>query len=268
VKPFYDSHIVISAPSVDGLFWGSGKRTSNVTDEQREKLRANLIDNYALQPLVEFCNQQLAFTLLNSSVGYLNIRSFSGYSDESSFMEDMNELERSLDIIFNQSEPLKGLVIDVRANSGGSDKLGLAVAQRLATKKYAAYFKQATIDFYVSWVKPVSKEGYSGSIVLLTDPDTVSAGETFVMALMGRNNVTRFGGTTRGSFSDILPRTLPNGWLVGIPNERYLDAAGNSYDQTGIVPHFSVDFEIEATKLGRDNVLDSALSYLKGRLSK
>jgi hypothetical protein len=71
--------------------------------------------------------------------------------------------------------------------------------------------------------------------VELTGPLTISAGETFTQALMGRTpRVLRIGENTQGVFSDVLGRDLSNGWSFGLPNEVFRTAQGTTFDGSGI----------------------------------
>jgi C-terminal processing protease CtpA/Prc len=99
---------------------------------------------------------------------------------------------------------------------------------------------------------------------LLTGIDSVSAAETFTMALMGRTPaVTRSGENTQGVFSDVLGRTLPNGWRFGLPNEIFLTEGGKTFDAVGIPPDIAVPvFPSEDLKKGRDSCLEKALELL------
>jgi hypothetical protein len=55
------------------------------------------------------------------------------------------------------------------------------------------------------WVVPSTKPSFKGKVALLIGPDTVSAGETFTTALMGREpHVMRISLNTQGVFSDVL----------------------------------------------------------------
>jgi hypothetical protein len=179
-------------------------------------------------PLRKWCNEQVQYGHLDDSTGYLRILSEQGYTKEGDFSSGLVALEAALDTIF--SDPtLKGLVIDVRINFGGMDPYGLALASRLATTGYVAYSKEARIDpvdrtkwtpGQPSFVRPSTRPGFRGPIVELTGPLTISAGETMTQALMGRSpKVLRIGENTQGVFSDVLRRTLPNGWYFGLPNE-------------------------------------------------
>src|SRR5207247_10452404 len=122
--------------------------------------------------------------MLNSSVGYLRIHSFSGYSEDKEFAKQLEALEKALDAIFKDSAKLTGLVIDVRINGGGSDVFGISIASRLATQEYLAYSK--VIRNYIHdpdhrrpphpvLAHASSRPRFRGSVVLLTSSGTVSA---------------------------------------------------------------------------------------------
>ena len=139
---------------------------------------------------------------------------------------------------------------------------------------YLAYNKKAFhyLDGRMDWTKPLDvyvepsdMSGYFGDIVLLTDKNTLSAAEIFTLALMNRTpQVIRIGDRTRGAFSDILPRKLPNGWLFGLSNEQYADEAGTVYEVTGIPPHIAVDMPtfLNALNVGKDITLERAIEQL------
>jgi C-terminal processing protease CtpA/Prc len=100
--------------------------------------------------------------------------------------------------------------------------------------------------------------------VLLTSADSVSAAETFTMALLGRQpHVVRVGQNTQGVFSDVLGRKLPSGWTFGLPNEIYLTQEGKAFDGSGVPPDVEVPiFRAEDLASGRDSALDKALQLL------
>ena len=98
----------------------------------------------------------------------------------------------------------------------------------------------------------------------LTGPGTVSAGETFTQALMGRTpHITRIGENTQGVFSDVLGRRLPNGWRFGLPNEVFLTPDGKAFDGPGIPPDISVPvFAASDLAAGKDPALAKAIEVL------
>lgn len=194
-----------------------------------------------------------------------------GYADE------LDCLQSSLDIIFSGTEKLNSLVIDVRLNHGGDDPLGIEIASRLTQERYLAYAKvarnQTNLDGPMHftqrqdcWVVPSARPGFKGRVALLIGPDTVSAGETFAMALQGRKpRVVLIGLNTQGVFSDVLNRSLPNGWRFHLPNEVYLTGDGQAFDGTGVPPDIRVPFFSGANlQIGRDTALEEAIKQLTG----
>ena len=113
-------------------------------------------------PLRKWCNEQIQYGHVDATTGYLRILSFSGYAEGGGFDKGLAALETALDEIFADPN-LERLVIDVRINFGGADPYGLAIASRLATRRYLAYTKEARADPVdrdrwtpgdPSWVRP------------------------------------------------------------------------------------------------------------------
>jgi C-terminal processing protease CtpA/Prc len=189
------------------------------------------------------------------------------------FSSGLAALEAALDDIFAEPD-LKALILDVRVNFGGYDPYGLALASRLATSEYVAYSKEARMDPVdrTKWtpgqrsvVRPGTRPGFKGPVVELTGPLTISAGETMTQALMGRTpRVIRIGENTQGVFSDILFRTLPNGWHFGLPNEVFRTPKGRTFDGPGIPPDVAVPvFAERDLAAGRDPGLERARLELR-----
>jgi C-terminal processing protease CtpA/Prc len=103
-------------------------------------------------------------------------------------------------------------------------------------------------------------------VIELLGPDTVSAGETFTMALMDRQpHVTRIGENTQGVYSDVLVRQLPNGWRFGLPNEVFLTERGKHFEASGVSPDIRIPvFPKADLEAGRDSALEKAIEMLLG----
>jgi C-terminal processing protease CtpA/Prc len=84
------------------------------------------------------------------------------------------------------------------------------------------------------------------------------------MALLGRQpHIPRIGFNTQGVFSDVLNRTLPNGWRFRLPNEVYLTSDGTTYDATGVPPDVPLNSSShEDLDKGRDTALEKAQEIL------
>jgi len=268
--PLEDAHTALVAPSLDAMYFGAEDAARSVPEEDRARGFEIVDTRYLRSPLAPYGRGMLGYAELVRGIGYLRIHGFTGFSKEDTPEANIAAFERALDDFFDPIHGLAGLVIDLRDNVGGSDALAIALAKRLVEEEYVAYTKQAYkgdtgwTDEAATWVQPSARESFWGPVVVLTGPDSMSAAETFLMALMARTpEVTRIGDNTRGAFADMLPRILPNGWLFALPNERYLDAGGVSYDRSGIPPHIRVPvFSRDDLVAGRDSALDAALKML------
>ena len=77
----------------------------------------------------------------------------------------------------------------------------------------------------------------------------MSGGEIATVALRQLPNVTHYGATTRGSFSTVLSKPLPNGWVAELSNERFLAPDGVLYEETGITPDVALEVSPSTTRL-------------------
>jgi hypothetical protein len=284
LDPLHDAHTSINAKSIQKRFHGFRPSGDPMQKKNAARITEIIETKYVGGKLRDFCNKQLQFGLMHSSpsaslsdlgggIAYLRIHSFSDYSSDREFVKQVDVLETALDDIFKGSGGLRGLVIDVRINGGGSDVFGISIASRLATKQYLAYSKVIRDDVrdpdHRSPPQPVTvlvsqRPGFHGPVILLTSADSVSAAETFTMALLDREpHVIRVGANTQGVFSDVLGRRLPNGWTFGLPNEIYLTKDGKAFDGGGVPPDIVVPvFSTEDLTNGRDAAIDKALELL------
>jgi peptidase S41-like protein len=282
IAPFEDAHTLLLADPIQRRYRGFRKGTDRLFKNgppTRAYIMTQVVppilaitDSKLQGPLRTWCNDQVQYGRLDDSTGYLRILSESGYTEEGDYTSGLAALEAALDNIFSDRK-LRGLVIDARINMGGADPYGLAIASRLATTKYVAYSKEARMDpvdrtqwtpGQPSMVRPGGKVGFKGPVVELIGPLTISAGETLTQALMGRTpKVIRIGENTQGVFSDILFRTLPNGWHFGLPNEVFRSPEGKTFDGAGIPPDIVVPvFADRDLAAKRDPALERAREEL------
>jgi C-terminal processing protease CtpA/Prc len=278
IEPFEDAHTSIRAENINQTF-STARRSANWLERADRPRAFDIVEQkYVRTPLRAWCNGQIQYGRLDAGVAYLRIKSFSGYGPQPGFESGLMALEEALDAIFADAASWTGLVIDVRINGGGADPYGLAIASRLTSAEYVAYAKQARsdpenaarwTDPQPSVVRPTNRPSFRGPVVELTGILSVSAAETFTQALLTRTpHITRVGEHTQGVFSDVLGRTLPNGWRFGLPNERFV-TDGKSYDGPGIPPDVTVPvFPKPDLAAGRDGALEKALQLLMSSTPK
>jgi len=87
------------------------------------------------------------------------------------------------------------------------------------------------------------------------------------MAAVGRHVFLlflRIGENTQGVFSDVLGRSLPNGWQFGLPNEVFRTEQGTTFDGPGIPPDIIVPvFADDDIAAGKDPAMAKALETLE-----
>ncbi|WP_269858790.1 S41 family peptidase [Streptomyces sp. RPT161] len=280
VAPLNDAHVHL----YDGgaRYFGQGRPGTVVPGPALDaRVKAYVKDrDLRGRPLREFAGGRIGYADLPGGLGYLRVSGFGGYSADRDdpYTADEQALDRALDTVFSaeRTRALKGLAIDLRVNGGGYDELGLRIASRLTDRPYLAYAKRHRDDPgdpgrfsrpQPITVRPAGAPRYTGPLAVLTGGSTVSAGETFTQALIGRPGRTvRIGENTQGVFSDVLDRDLPNGWTFGLPNEEFLTRDGRTFDGQGIPPDIREPV-FTAGEFGhrRDSAFDAAVALLGGR---
>lgn len=274
LAPLHDAHVHLFGGD---RFFGEGRPGTTIpTLELETRVKAYIQEvDLGGRPPQEFAQGRVSYADLPDGRGYLRLSGFGGYTENGDFASESAELDRVLNTVFTaeRTARLRGLVIDLRINGGGSDELGLRLAARLTDRPYFAYAKRVRNDpadatRYTRpqplYVQPARGPRYTGPIAVLTGGSTVSAGETFTQALMERPGRTvRIGQPTQGVFSDVLGRTLPNGWEFGLPNEQFLTRTGKTFDGPGIPVDVTTPvFTEEEFGARRDSAFTAALRHL------
>ncbi|MCC3772986.1 S41 family peptidase [Streptomyces sp. UNOC14_S4] len=264
IRPLHDGHTgLVDLEHPEGYF--SGIREDTVLPDDKERARidravAEEVDAAgAARTGVKrtWADGRITYAELPGRIGFLRITAFTQYAKGNDYEADQATLHKALDEVFTTArtsgpDALRGLVLDLRLNGGGSDRLALDVAERLTARPYTAYLKHARDDardprrFTPSEPVPVRPHAgpvFTGPLAVLTGRLTMSAGETLTQALLGRGPAPSvIGENTQGLFSDRLERTLPNGWRFWLPNEEYVSATDHrtTYDGAGIPPGIPV----------------------------
>lgn len=168
----------------------------------------------------------------------------------------------------------RALVIDVRPNSGGDERL----AQRVA-----AWFVDGTVTYARHRVRvkagpdgfgPVQSRTLQGNgedrrygkpIAVLTSRYVMSSNESFVLMLKQAKDCTLVGQPTFGSSGNPRPFELDNGVTVYAPSWEDLSLDGRSIEGVGIAP----DVLVECTPRDleqRDAILQRALELLREKV--
>jgi carboxyl-terminal processing protease len=171
-------------------------------------------------------------------IGYINFLSIAGFTESGS--DNRTVIDAVLDQAMAAFSGARAVIVDVSSNRGGYDGLGQHIAGRFADTRRLAYTKVAHgaqgVEPQPFYVEPSKRARYLGPVYLLTSDVTLSAGEVFALYMRALPNVIQVGGNTRGAFSDMIEKPLPNGWTLSLSAEVYRDPQGQSYEARGLPP--------------------------------
>lgn len=253
-----DNHVALVPTDPDFPFFQSGVlgTMDTINDFNLETIKSN----YLINP--QFEDPFFTYGKLPNNVGYIHIEGFSDVP---------KHLTEPMNTILNSLKETTGIVIDVRGGYGGEDIAGQYIAgcfttQTIPYMKTRVKSGAGANDFtaFENWsIKPEGDFQYLKPIVVLTHRFTISAGETFCLAMNVLPQVTFVGDTTSGAFSNQINRELPNGWGYSLSIGQWLDANGVSYEGIGLAPDILVQNKKQDLLNGKDEALEKAIDILK-----
>jgi len=227
--------------------------------------------------------------ILNGSIGYIRITSFSGlYVD-------------TINFVFNQHLPqlrnCEGLIIDIRGNRGGTDEAWENLAchfiaeQQFDTK--GKWFSKKHISTYKFWGQYDSrfKDYYLGvaleeiihpryinnvnnslklhqPLIIISGQYVGSAAETFLITLKENERALIIGEPSVGCVGEPMFVSLPGNYRAMICAKKYVNPDGSQPNDTGVLPDIEVKRDYFAYLKGQDNILDFAVTELLKQIKK
>lgn len=192
--------------------------------------------------------------MLDDGIGYLQITEFDDVT-VNQFTENFEELK---------GQGMKGLIIDLRGNPGGSVTSVCAVAEQLLPKGLIFYMED----------KDGNKTEYNCEgadfdlpVVVLVNEYSASAAEILSGAIKDSGIGKLVGKTTfgKGIVQDVIP--LQDGSAIKLTVANYYTRGGNDIHLKGIEPDIEVELDTDAyLDEGKDTQLDKAVEVLLGEM--
>ncbi|TVR74183.1 MAG: peptidase S41 [Marinilabiliales bacterium] len=200
------------------------------------------------------------YTKVFDSIGYVYIGSFS---------ERINNAD--IDAVIERLYDTRGIIFDVRNNSGGFGSSGEIITGRFADKRrlvsYTLYKSGPGHNDFTApqpnFVGPLGDKQYTGKVVVLTNRRVYSATNDFVLYMSSLPHVTIMGDTTGGGGGTPYDYELYNGWRFRIP--RTMTLAYNGFNvENGIPPDINVRLSANDLRDGIDTIIEAALEHISG----
>lgn len=199
----------------------------------------------------------IKYTTLHNDIGYIYIESFS------TSMPDNNISHMLLNLAH-----CKGIIVDIRNNSGGMLTSAEAVAQHFVKEKtHCGYMQHKTGKGHNDFSAPeplyIEPKGvvWARPVALLTNRGVYSAANYFAMLMKPLPQVTMMGDKTGGGSGLPLSNTLPNGWTVRFSACPILDKE-KQHTEFGITPHKEVHITPTDWDNGRDTIIEEAIKLI------
>jgi Peptidase family S41/Tricorn protease C1 domain len=203
---------------------------------------------------------RLQWAVTSDKIGFAGIY---GWDDAS--------LPEQFDKALEQMRHTKGLIVDVRWNGGGNERLAQQVAGRFLQKTVVYAYDQfrdgpERTNLTKRFPRSTGPDGpwrYEKPVILLIGQKCMSSGESFVGMMMGATNVTTMGDHTCGSSGNPQVLELPLDMTVGVP--RWIDFLpdGKPLDEHGFRPQIPFTPSPDGMSGNRDDLLSAALEHLR-----
>lgn len=193
---------------------------------------------------------------VENNVGYIKILTFIGVTTPNEFVEAIEKTQNT-----------KGLIIDLRGNTGGLLPNAIFIANMFITKGNLVSivgrngYKK---DIYAQdTITPVDKP-----TLILVDGGSASASEILSGAMKDYHKAKLIGTKTfgKGMVQKIIP--MPNETGLNLTIAKYLTPAGTDINKKGIAPDIEVKFTEKDVKTRHDVQLEKAKSVMKQMISK
>ncbi|HWP29687.1 MAG TPA: S41 family peptidase [Chloroflexota bacterium] len=195
---------------------------------------------------------------LADDLGYVRLRGF----PEPSVIEQVEQA-----VLQYQREGVRGLILDLRGNSGGRLDVGTRLLARFVPNGpiYQVVDRNGRHDtFTLRDARPI----LTVPLVVLIDEGTASMGEIFAAAIQEHQVGRVLGTTTAGSVAASVVFPLSDGSALQLSVELVYSGAGRLLDRVGVKPDEEVDLDLTALRAGHDVQLERAISYLRERAAQ
>jgi carboxyl-terminal processing protease len=206
--------------------------------------------------------------MMDGGIAYLRLSTF----DDERVVGEVNDTLDRLDL-----GELRGMILDLRYNIGGDDSYAYPIVSRLVDHPVLG-LTWSTPEYHpanASWgeaeeplrgdavrIDPAAARRYSGPLVILTGPNTMSTAEDFIVPLDDSGRALIVGEPTAGTTGNPVNVSLPGGAILRVCSLWSTYPDGRELVGRGINPDVVVHPTVAGLRAGRDEVLEMAIEVL------
>ena len=215
--------------------------------EEREKVTTTVV-----RDTIEV--QTVEYEMMEDQIAYLAISEFDIVTYEQ-YKAALQDLEK---------QGMKGLVIDLRGNPGGSLDIVCEMLDLILPKGLLVYTedKKGEKQEYTS----DADYEYDVPMTVLINGSSASASEIFAGAVQDYERGEIVGTTSYGKGVVQSVYALKDGTCVKLTVAEYFTPKGRSINEKGITPDVEVEYEYNEADPEADNQLDKAIEVLKQKM--
>ncbi len=187
----------------------------------------------------------------DETIGYIRLSRFTG--------ESGSEVGEA--IVNLREAGATSLILDLRQNGGGLRDSAIEVSDHFLDSGVVVIQLSKEADEQ-EFFATTGETAAGMPLVILVDESTASAAEIVAGALQDHQRATLIGLPTFGKGSVQLVFDLSDGSSVHVTSAKWLTPNRNQLDQQGLQPEIVVEITQEAIDLGRDEILERAITYL------
>ena len=203
----------------------------------------------------EVHSETAAGRMLGDGIGYLQIAEFDDVTSDQ-FTEELEKL---------QDQGMKGLVLDLRNNPGGTVDAVTSIAQYLIPEGLVFYMQYP--DGSRKDYKADGTDWINLPIAVLVNGNSASASEILSSAIQDSGAGTIIGTQTYGKGVVQTVYSLQDGTEVKLTISEYFTRNGHEINKIGVTPDQEVEFDSkEYRKSGTDNQLETAVETIKEKI--
>lgn len=232
--------------------WIKGKKGTKVNLTLLRGTNSDKIKVTATRDVINV--ETVKYKVLENQIGYISISEFDSVTGDQ-FAKALKQL---------QKKNIKGLVVDLRNNPGGSLTTVCDILDSILPKGLIVYTKD----------KNGKKEEYTSDekhqlnlpMSVLVNGQSASASEIFAGAVQDYGKAEIVGTQTYGKGVVQNLFDLKDGTCVKLTTSEYFTPKGRNIDGKGITPDVKIEYKYNTKDPKADNQLDKAVSVVKDKI--